>query len=207
MIAVIDYDAGNIMSVCKALDHIGAEHVLTRDAGEIEACEGLILPGVGAFGDAMNNLQKYGLTQVLKKFAESGKPFLGICLGMQLLFEKSEESEGVEGLSLLKGECLRFPDSSGLKIPQIGWNSLTFPNRTRLFDGLKDNTFVYFVHSYYVKAQDPADVAAVCDYGIDFHAAVERNNIFGCQFHPEKSSEDGLKILRNFVSICASTVK
>lgn len=207
MIAVIDYDAGNIMSVCKALDHIGAEHVLTRDAGEIEACEGLILPGVGAFGDAMNNLQKYGLTQVLKKFAESGKPFLGICLGMQLLFEKSEESEGVEGLSLLKGECLRFPDSTGLKIPQIGWNSLTFPNRTRLFDGLKDNTFVYFVHSYYVKAQDPADVAAVCDYGIVFHAAVERNNIFGCQFHPEKSSEDGLKILRNFVSICASNVK
>lgn len=200
MIAVIDYDAGNIMSVLKALDHLGAEHTLTRDINEIKNADKLLLPGVGAFGDAKRNLDGYGLTDTIKEFAASGKPFLGICLGMQLLFEKSEESPGVEGLSILKGECKRFPDK-GLKIPQIGWNSLSFPKEGRLFKGLNEGAFVYFVHSFYVAANDPSDVAATADYGITFHASVERNNIFGCQFHPEKSSDTGLKILCNFIEL------
>lgn len=201
MIAVIDYDAGNIMSVCKALDYIGAEHVLTRDADRIIEADRLILPGVGAFGDAMDNLGRFGLVPVLKDYARSGKLFLGICLGMQLLFEKSEETPGIEGLGLLKGECLRFPEDKGLKIPQIGWNSLKFPRKTALFSGLNEDAFVYFVHSYYVNAFNSEDVAATSDYGITFHAAVESGNIFGCQFHPEKSSEVGLRILKNFVSV------
>ncbi len=201
MIAVVDYDAGNIMSVCKALDFIGAEHVLTRDAKEILDSDHLILPGVGAFGDAMDKLNGYGLTSVIKEYVASGKLFLGICLGMQLLFEKSEETPGVEGLGLLKGECIKFPDNLGLKVPQIGWNSLKFAKETRLFKGLKDNSFVYFVHSYYVKAADHSDVAAKCEYGINFDASVESNNVFGCQFHPEKSSEAGLLILKNFVGV------
>ncbi len=201
MIAVIDYDAGNIMSVCKALDHIGAEHTLTREADTIFSADRVILPGVGAFGDAMDKLNGYGLTGVLKKFVESGKPFLGICLGMQLLFEKSEETPGVEGLHLIDGECKKFPDDLGLKVPQIGWNSISFPKEGKLFKGIKDGSFVYFVHSYYVKTKDSADAAAICNYGIDFHAAVEKNNIFGCQFHPEKSSEVGLQIIRNFVNV------
>ena len=201
MIAVIDYDAGNIMSVCKALDFLGEQYVFTRDKETILNADRVILPGVGAFGDAMNNLNNYGLTEVIREFVSKGKPFLGICLGMQLLFERSEESKGVTGLSLLKGECLKIPADAGLKVPQIGWNSLSFPKRGKLFEGIPENSFVYFVHSYYVKAGDHSDVAAECEYGVNVHAAVEKNNIFGCQFHPEKSSEVGLNILKNFATL------
>ena len=201
MIAVVDYDAGNIMSVCKALDFLGEKYIFTRDKETILNADRVILPGVGAFGDAMNNLNSYGLTDVLHKFVESGKPFLGICLGMQLLFEESEESAGVTGLSLLKGKCLKIPADKGLKVPQIGWNSLSFPKRGKLFKDIPDNSFVYFVHSYYVHAEDYSDVAAECEYGVTVHAAAEHNNIFGCQFHPEKSSEVGLQILKNFATL------
>ena len=201
MIAVVDYDAGNIMSVCKALDFLGEKYIFTRKKEEILAADRLILPGVGAFGDAVKNLDAFGLTQVLHDFVDSGKPFLGICLGMQLLFEKSEESPGVTGLSFLKGECLKIPSDRGLKVPQIGWNSLSFPKESKLFKGIPDNSFVYFVHSYYVKASDFSDVAAECDYAVKVHAAVEHDNIFGCQFHPEKSSEVGLSILKNFATL------
>ncbi len=201
MIAVIDYDAGNIMSVCKALDFLGEEYVFTRDRDVILSSDKAILPGVGAFGDAVSNLENYGLVGVIRDFVKSGKPFLGICLGMQLIFEESEESPGVKGLSLLKGKCLKIPADKGLKVPQIGWNSLSFPKETKLFKGVSDGAFVYFVHSYYIKADDLEDVAACCEYGVNVHAAVERDNIFGCQFHPEKSSETGLKILKNFAEL------
>ena len=201
MIAVIDYDAGNIMSVCKALDFLGEKYVFTRDRDVILSADKAILPGVGAFGDAVSNLKNYGLVDVIKEFVKSGKPFLGICLGMQLIFEESEESPGVEGLSLLKGKCLKIPADKGLKVPQIGWNSLSFPKKSKLFNGVADGAFVYFVHSYYIKADDFSDVAATCEYGVNVHAAVEKDNIFGCQFHPEKSSETGLKILKNFAEL------
>ncbi len=201
MIAVIDYDAGNIMSVCKALDFLGEEYVFTRDSDVILSSDKAILPGVGAFGDAVSNLKNYGLVGVIRDFVNSGKPFLGICLGMQLIFEESEESPGVKGLSLLKGKCFKIPADKGLKVPQIGWNSLSFHKETKLFKGVSDGAFVYFVHSYYIKTDDFEDVAATCEYGVNVHAAVEKDNIFGCQFHPEKSSETGLKILKNFAEL------
>ncbi len=201
MIAVVDYDAGNIMSVCKALDFLGEKYIFTRNKSDILGADRVILPGVGAFGDAVKNLDSFELTGVLKDFVSSGKPFLGICLGMQLLFEKSEESKEVTGLSFLRGECLRIPSDTGLKVPQIGWNSLSFPKESKLFKGIPDNSFVYFVHSYYVRAFDRSDVAAECDYGVTVHAAVEHDNIFGCQFHPEKSSDIGLSILKNFATL------
>lgn len=201
MIAIIDYDAGNIKSVEKALDFIGAEYVLTRDGDTILKADKAILPGVGCFKDAMDNLEKYGLCDVIRKFVEAKKPFLGICLGLQLMFEYSEESPGVKGLSLLKGGCSKIPAAGELKVPQIGWNSLSFPKESRLFKGLKEGTYVYFVHSYYLKASDIEDVAATTEYGVTIHAAVEHDNIYACQFHPEKSSEAGLKIIRNFVEL------
>jgi len=201
MIAVIDYDAGNIKSVIKAMEFLGADCVLTRDKEEILKADKVILPGVGCFKDAMDNLHKYGLVEVIKEFIASGKPFLGICLGLQLLFDDSEESPGVKGLGILKGSCKRFPDSLGLKVPEIGWNSLSFPKESRIFKGISECAFVYFVHSYYLEAQDLNTVAAVSEYGIPFHAAVEQENVFACQFHPEKSSDTGLKILKNFIEL------
>lgn len=201
MIAIIDYDAGNIKSVEKAFEYLNEPVVLTRDKETILQADGAVLPGVGAFGDAMNRLNEYGLTEVIHQYVQAGKPFLGICLGYQLMFDKSEEGVGTPGLGLFKGECIRFSDSYGLKVPQIGWNSLSFPKKSRIFDGLSDNTYVYFVHSYYVKADDESIVAATSEYGNVFHAACESGNVFGCQFHPEKSSDVGMKILKNFVKI------
>ncbi len=201
MIAIIDYDAGNIKSVEKAMLVLGEEVVITRDAETILNADGVILPGVGAFGDAMEKLHSYGLVDVIHECVEKGIPFLGICLGLQLMFESSEESPGVEGLHLLDGKILRIPAESGLKIPHIGWNSLRFPNKSRLFEGLAEESYVYFVHSYYLAAKDESMVAATTEYGTLIHAAVEKGNVFACQFHPEKSSEVGLKILRNFVNI------
>lgn len=200
MIAIIDYDAGNIKSVEKALQFLGQEAVITRDAGEILAADKVILPGVGAFGDAMEKLKHYNLVPVIHEVVEKGTPFLGICLGLQLMFESSEEAPGVEGLGLLKGKIVRIPEGEGLKVPHMGWNSLSFPKKGRLFAGIPENSYVYFVHSYYLKAEEDI-VTATAEYGVTIHASVEKDNIFACQFHPEKSSGTGLTILKNFVEL------
>ena len=201
MIAILDYDAGNIKSVEKALQKLGQEVIITRDAEEILSADKVILPGVGAFGDAMNNLRKYGLDQVIYQVVENETPFLGICLGLQLLFEKSDESVGAKGLGILQGEICRIPDKEGLKIPHMGWNSLHLQNDGRLFAGLPEDSYVYFVHSYYLKAEDESIVKATTEYSTHIHASVEQGNVFACQFHPEKSSDVGLQILRNFVEL------
>lgn len=201
MIAIIDYDAGNIKSVQKALQHLGEDAVVTRNPEEILSAEKVILPGVGAFGDAMEKLHSFGLVDVIKQVVAKQTPFLGICLGLQLMFERSEENPGVEGLGILEGEIVRIPDQEGLKIPHIGWNSLKFPNKGRLFEGIAEDAYVYFVHSYYLKAKDERIVTATTDYSTLIHASVEKGNVFACQFHPEKSSDVGLQILRNFVKI------
>lgn len=201
MIAIIDYDAGNIRSVEKALASIGEETVLTRDRDTILAADHVILPGVGAFGDAMENLHRFGLVEVIKEVAAKGTPLLGICLGLQLLFERSDETPGVDGIGLLKGEILRISDCEGLKIPHMGWNSLDVTPEATLFQGLEEHPYVYFVHSYYLKAADESIVAASTEYSTHIHASVEKDNVFACQFHPEKSSKTGLTILRNFAKV------
>lgn len=201
MVAIIDYDAGNVRSVEKAVISLGAEALITRDPAEINRSDHVILPGVGAFGDAMGKLERYGLIPVIKEIAKSGKPFLGICLGEQLLFEKSEEAPGVGGLGILKGEVKKLSGADGLKVPNIGWNSLEIRNGGRLLDHIKNGTFVYFVHSYYVRAEDVSVVTATIDYGETVDAAVEKDNVFAVQFHPEKSSDDGIKILENFLNV------
>ena len=201
VISIIDYDAGNIKSVEKALIKLGQDPVVTKDKDRILASDHVILPGVGAFGDAMKKLNESGLTDVIREVADRKIPLLGICLGLQLFFESSEESPGVEGIGLLKGRILRIPDGEGLKIPHIGWNSLELVNDGRLFKGVGEEPYVYFVHSYYLKADDPNIVKGKTFYGTEIHASVEQDNIFACQFHPEKSSEVGLKILENFCRV------
>lgn len=201
MIAIIDYDAGNMKSVEKALQYLGEETITTRNREEILQADGVILPGVGSFKDAMEKLESYHLVEVIRECAERKIPFLGICLGLQLLFESSEESPGVEGLHLLDGKVVKIPATEDIKVPQIGWNSLTFPHKGRLFEGVEENAYVYFVHSYYLQAADSEIVTAQTEYGVKIDASVEKGNIFACQFHPEKSSEVGLQILRNFVKI------
>lgn len=202
MIAIIDYDAGNIKSVQKALQKLGEEAVITRDRDVLLKADKVILPGVGAFGNAMEKIHEYGLYDVIHEIVKKGTPFLGICLGLQLLFEESEESPGIKGLSILKGKISRIPDNNGtLKIPQIGWNSLQFPNKGKLYQGIEEGCYVYFVHSYYLQAEDPAIVVAATEYGTQIHASVEKDNVFACQFHPEKSSTVGLKILENFIQL------
>ena len=201
MIAIIDYDAGNIKSVEKALQFLGQECVITRDFHEIKKADKVILPGVGSFGDAMSQLRKFELDKVIHEVAAEQKPFLGICLGLQLLFEGSEESDGVEGLHLLDGEILRIPEQEGLKIPNIGWNSLDLQNNGRLFQNLESSPFVYFVHSYYLKAREESIVKATIEYSTHIHASVEKDHIFACQFHPEKSGTVGLQILSNFAKL------
>ena len=203
MIAIIDYDAGNIKSVEKALLLLDQEVVITGGREEILKADKVILPGVGAFGDAMANLRKTGLDQVIREVTGKGTPFLGICLGLQLLFERSGEAPGVEGLGILKGEILRIPDSEGLKIPHMGWNSLHLENDGRLFRGISEGAYVYFVHSYYLKAADESIVKASTEYSTHIQASVEKDNVFACQFHPEKSSDVGIQILRNFVELQA----
>lgn len=201
MVAIIDYDAGNIKSVEKALRFLGQEAEVTRDRERIQKADKVILPGVGAFGDAMEKLSQYGLTEVIKETVDKGTPFLGICLGLQLLFDRSDEAPGVEGLGILKGEILRIPEGEGLKIPHMGWNSLEFPREGRLFRGMEPNPYVYFVHSYYLKAAEEEIVTAKTEYGVEIHASVEKGNVFACQFHPEKSGETGLRILKNFAGL------
>ena len=201
MIAIIDYDAGNIKSVEKALIYLGQEAVITRDRDVIMSSDRVILPGVGAFGDAMNKIREYKLENVIYDVADAGKPFLGICLGLQLLFKTSEESPGATGLGLLDREILRIPDKPRIKIPHIGWNNININKEKKLLSGIPDNSYVYFVHSYYLRAENREDVAARTFYSTDIDAAVEKDNIFACQFHPEKSSAVGLKILENFIAI------
>ena len=201
MIAIIDYDAGNLKSVEKALVSLGEETIITRNFTEIFSADKVILPGVGAFGDAMDQLKKYELDKVVHEVAAKETPLLGICLGLQLMFESSEETPGVEGLHLLDGHIHRIPDAEGIKIPHIGWNSLEFPKESRLFKGISEQAYVYFVHSYYLKAADLGIVAATTEYSTNIHAAVECGNIFACQFHPEKSSAVGLQILKNFANM------
>lgn len=201
MIAIIDYDAGNIKSVEKALQYLGQDVIVTRSDKEILSADAVILPGVGAFGDAMGKLENYNLIPVIHKVIDQGTPFLGICLGLQLLFDESEESPGVKGLGILPGRIRRIPEGNGLKIPHIGWNSLEFPKRGKLYGNLINEPYVYFVHSYYLEADDPSIVVATTEYNVTIHASVEKDNIFACQFHPEKSSDVGLQILKNFLSV------
>ena len=201
MIAIIDYDAGNIKSVEKALIYLKQEVVVTGEREEILKADKVILPGVGAFGDAMANLRKMGLDEVIHRVVAQNTPFLGICLGLQLLFERSDEAFGVSGLGVLKGEILRIPDKEGLKIPHMGWNSLHLENNGRLFKGIAEQSYVYFVHSYYLKAEEESIVKASTEYSTHIHASVESGNVFACQFHPEKSSDVGMKILKNFVEL------
>lgn len=198
MIAIIDYDAGNLKSVEKALNYLGEETVVTRERQEILAADKVILPGVGAFGEAMERLRQFELDKVIHETVEKQIPFLGICLGLQLLFDGSEENGGVEGLHILDGRIVRIPEKPGLKIPHIGWNSLHLQNQGRLFEGIEEGAFVYFVHSYYLKADREDIVRASAEYGVQIHASVEQGNVFACQFHPEKSSSTGLKMLQNF---------
>ena len=201
MIAIIDYDAGNIKSVEKALKTLGQDVVVTRDAETILSADRVILPGVGSFGDAMGKLNDYHLVDVIKKVVDKKTPFLGICLGLQLLFESSEETPGVEGLGILKGKIVKIPDNGELKIPHMGWNSLCFQNEGRLFANLPQDSYVYFVHSYYLQAEEEEIVKATTDYSTCIHASVEKDNVFACQFHPEKSSDVGLTILKNFCTL------
>ena len=201
MIVILDYDAGNIRSVEKAFQYLGEETVLSRDRDEILSADKVVLPGVGAFGDAMNKLKDYNLVNTIYDVVDKKIPFLGICLGLQLLFESSDETPGVSGLGILPGNILRIPDKPGYKIPHIGWNSLELTNNGRLFDGVAENAYVYFVHSYYLKARDEEMVKASTEYVTHIHASVEKDNVFACQFHPEKSGDVGLKILSNFAKL------
>lgn len=201
MVAIIDYGAGNLMSVKKALDYIGAENEITMDKDKILSASHIILPGVGSFGDAMKSMESRGLIETVKTVARSGKPFLGICLGLQLLFGKSDESKGVDGLSLLNGEIVSIPKDLGLKVPHMGWNSVSIKQKNGIFKDIPDESYFYFVHSYYLKNADKEDVAGTAEYGVDIQCAVQRGNLCATQFHPEKSGEAGLKLLKNFLAL------
>jgi glutamine amidotransferase len=203
VIAILDYGAGNLMSVVKAFRFLGCEPVVTSDPEVLAEASAAVLPGVGAFGNAMTRLKQSGLMHPVLDYIDSGRPFLGICVGLQLLFEESEEAPGVPGLGVLKGRICRIPEAPGLKIPHIGWNSLNICDRSGLFQGLEEHPYVYFVHSYYVKAADRSYVTATADYGVTIDASVRHGNLYATQFHLEKSGRAGLQILRNFTDLIA----
>lgn len=199
MIAIIDYKAGNLRSVQKACEYLGEQAQITSSQSDILAADKVILPGVGSFGDCMRRLRSDNLESCIHKVVERKTPFLGICLGLQLLFDSSEESPGVEGLGILKGKIVKIPKNGELKIPHMGWNSLSFPKESPLFEGLK-NPYVYFVHSYYVQPEDDGIISATTHYSTDLPVAVSCDSLFATQFHPEKSGDSGLKILKNFLT-------
>ena len=199
MVAIIDYGAGNLQSVKKALDYLGCESIITSDKSVIESASHIILPGVGSFGDAMDSIRSRGLEEVIKNAASGEKRFLGICLGLQLLFEESEESPGVKGLGIFKGNIVKIPESHGLKVPHMGWNSVDIKQKSEIFEDIKNDSYFYFVHSYYLKNAEPEIVAGTCEYGVEIQCAVQKGKVCATQFHPEKSGETGLKLLKNFV--------
>lgn len=201
MLAIINYGAGNLRSVQKACEYVGEKAVITDNREEILNADRVILPGVGSFGSCIESIRKANLFDCIRQVTESGTPFLGICLGLQLLFEASDESPDAKGLGILKGRCVKIPQSDGVKIPHIGWNSITFPNPSPLFTGIEDGSFVYFVHSYYMQQNDKSVITAVCDYSASLPVALSRGNIHATQFHPEKSGDVGLKILKNFIDL------
>lgn len=201
MVAIIDYGAGNLSSVKKALDYLGAESEITQDKDKIMSASHVILPGVGSFGDAMQSMQNRRLVDTIKNTARSGKPFLGICLGLQLLFESSEESESVDGLGLIKGKIVQIPRDNGLKVPHIGWNSVKIKQNSGIFSGIDNDSYFYFVHSFYLKDAEKEAVAATTEYGVGIECAVQKGNLCATQFHPEKSSRLGLKLLENFLKM------
>ncbi len=201
MISIIDYGAGNIRSVYKALKYIGCECKITSDKKEILSSDGAILPGQGSFGDCMKSMESREIKDTIKGFIESGKPFLGICVGLQLLFEGSEESNGIEGLGIFKGKIKKIPNGEGLKIPHMGWNSLDIKNSDGIFKGIENGSYVYFVHSYYLDSADKSIVSSQTDYGVKIDASVTYKNVTATQFHPEKSGDVGIKMLRNFIQL------
>ena len=205
MIAVVDYGVGNLRSVSKALERVGADVRVTSSVSEIERADAVVLPGVGAFAHCMDNLRSAGLEPCVRGAAASGKPFLGVCVGMQILFDESDEFGCVEGLGILRGRVRRFqPTEATMKVPHMGWNQLNVKNRAPHLDGIEDGTRVYFVHSYYVETPDPSIVATTTNYGVDFVSSAWRDNIFATQFHPEKSQATGLAILGNFAKLVAA---
>ncbi len=201
MIAVVDYGMGNLRSVSKAIEHVGADVKVTRNPQDLKDAKGIVLPGVGAFKDAVRNLKEFGLWEIIIREVEKGKPFLGICLGLQLLFEKSYEFGETEGFGFIEGEVVRFELPKEFKIPHMGWNQVYKKKESELLKNIKEGEFFYFVHSYYVKPKNKSVVLTETDYGIYFTSAVEKENIFATQFHPEKSQKAGQKLLKNFVSI------
>ena len=209
MIAIVDYGMGNLRSVSKAFQSQEFPAIVTRNPDDIARASGLVLPGVGAFGDCVKNLGEYGLIDPIKEFIDSGRPFLGICLGLQVLFEESEEAPGVKGLGLIKGRVIKFPDfkNEGLKVPHMGWNQVTIKKDIPILEGVPQNSWFYFVHSYYSKPEDDNVSAVKTFYGLEFTAAVAKDNIFASQFHPEKSSTLGLKIIQNFSALCGEKLR
>ena len=201
MVAILDYDAGNVRSVEKAFRFLGSDVITTRNSHDIARADHVVLPGVGSFGDAMSKLNEFKLVDVIRKTIESDIPFMGICLGLQLLFDSSEESEGVDGLGIFRGKIKRIPNINDIKVPQIGWNNLSYPNKGPLFKNIPEQSYVYFVHSYYLDSADKSIVTATTTYGALIEASVEKNNVFACQFHPEKSQDVGLQILKNFLEV------
>jgi glutamine amidotransferase len=204
MIAIVDYGVGNLRSVQRAFEHVGAEVIVSAHRGTIESASAVVLPGVGAFGQAMSNLERAGLTDVIRQVIAQRHPFLGICLGLQLLFEDSDEMGRHKGLGVFGGQVKRL--EIGLKVPQIGWNQIHIQKASPLLEGVADGSYAYFVHSYYVAPADPEIVLATTDYEIDYASIVGQDNVFGIQFHPEKSQAVGLRILRNFTELVESKV-
>lgn len=199
MIAILDYQMGNLKSVSKALEAVGGVCRITRNPGEVKGAEKLIVPGVGAFRDCMAALRQFRLVDPVKQFIQSGRPYLGICLGMQILMERSEEGGIHEGLGVFPGQVVRFAPELNLKVPHMGWNQIQPVKENRLLEGLDSGSYAYFVHSYYVAPKNKKITAATTEYGVEFSSVIEQDNVFAVQFHPEKSQAVGLKILENFV--------
>ncbi len=203
-LVIVDYDAGNLRSVEKAFAHVGAVATVSRDPKKVSEARALVLPGVGAFADCMANLERYDLVEPIKNFIAGGKPFLGICVGYQLLFDKSEEHGDNEGLGILRGKCVRFDfdPSLRLKIPHMGWNQIRYEKKGKLFEEIAPSTDFYFVHSYYPVPEDTRIITSTTDYAVRFASSIEKENIFATQFHPEKSQQAGLRVIKNFAKIC-----